>query len=92
MATKTKRTNGVGTPGSQEPVLCVEPLDANTWSDALSEDLLSLASGTRWDQRIRYVLVHPGFPVDARHNAKIRREELARWATPRVPADPRRDV
>jgi hypothetical protein len=25
--------------------------------------------------------VHPGFPVDIRHNAKIGREKLAAWAT-----------
>jgi hypothetical protein len=24
--------------------------------------------------------VHPGFPVDIRHNAKIGREKLAEWA------------
>jgi hypothetical protein len=27
------------------------------------------------------VLLHPRFPVDVRHNAKIRREDLAPWAT-----------
>jgi hypothetical protein len=25
-------------------------------------------------------LIHPGFPVDVRHNAKIFREKLALWA------------
>jgi hypothetical protein len=25
-------------------------------------------------------LIHPGFPVDIRHNAKIGREKLAVWA------------
>jgi len=29
---------------------------------------------------IRTILFHPAFPVDIRHNAKIGREELARWA------------
>ncbi|MCB9871043.1 MAG: hypothetical protein H6837_14395 [Planctomycetes bacterium] len=27
---------------------------------------------------------HPGFPVDLRHNAKIDREKLAKWAAGRV--------
>jgi len=30
--------------------------------------------------RIERFLLHPGFPVDIRHNAKIGREPLARWA------------
>jgi len=30
--------------------------------------------------RIRHFLVHDGFPVDIRHNAKIGREQLAVWA------------
>ena len=30
--------------------------------------------------RITTFLVHPRFPVDIRHNAKIGREELAEWA------------
>jgi len=29
-------------------------------------------------------LVHPGFPVDIRHNAKIGREKLAAWAQERL--------
>ena len=33
---------------------------------------------------IAHFLVHPGFPVDVRHNAKIGREELARWAEERL--------
>ena len=31
--------------------------------------------------RIAHFLRHPRFPVDIRHNAKIGREQLARWAT-----------
>ena len=31
------------------------------------------------------MLYHPGFPVDIRHNAKIRREELAVWAARELP-------
>ena len=31
-------------------------------------------------ERIERVLFHASFPVDVRHNAKIHRAELARWA------------
>jgi olefin beta-lactone synthetase len=30
------------------------------------------------------MLFHPRFPVDIRHNAKIGREQLARWAAGKV--------
>ena len=44
--------------------------------DALRTWLGSHAS----TQCVRHLLVHPGLPVDYRHNAKIQREALARWA------------
>ena len=31
-------------------------------------------------REIETFLFHPGFPVDLRHNAKIRREDLKSWA------------
>ena len=38
--------------------------------------------GERFDRTrgIHAFLIHPGFPVDVRHNAKIFREKLAVWA------------
>jgi hypothetical protein len=30
--------------------------------------------------KLEHVLMHPAFPVDIRHNAKIGREKLAVWA------------
>jgi hypothetical protein len=40
------------------------------------------------NQKFQGFLFHRRFPVDVRHNAKIRREELKRWAEARgrVPA------
>jgi hypothetical protein len=35
-------------------------------------------------ERIRYLLFHRSFPVDIRHNAKIKRELLAVWAAKRM--------
>jgi hypothetical protein len=33
---------------------------------------------------IDHFLIHPSFPVDIRHNAKIFREKLAVWAATRI--------
>jgi acyl-CoA synthetase (AMP-forming)/AMP-acid ligase II len=73
-----RRTALVGVHG--EPVICVElerPVRDRT---SLFSDLRTRASSFPHTARIERFLVHPGFPVDIRHNAKIRREELAKWA------------
>jgi len=38
--------------------------------------------GARYDhtRAIKHFIIHSGFPVDVRHNAKINRETLAEWA------------
>ena len=41
----------------------------------------ALGMGYVHTARIHDFLIHPGFPVDIRHNAKIGREKLAVWAT-----------
>ncbi len=77
---------GVGEPGNQRPVLCVE-LEKNV---AASEhgrvrgELLKIGAGFNHTETITTVLFHPAFPVDIRHNAKIGRSALAVWATPRI--------
>ena len=43
--------------------------------------LLALAKERSMTQKIQRVLYHPGFPVDVRHNAKIKRGILRDWAT-----------
>jgi acyl-CoA synthetase (AMP-forming)/AMP-acid ligase II len=79
---------GVGARGAQRPVLCVElvPGVAPGVRDRLEAELLNLGSRFAHTARVQQVLVHPGFPVDIRHNAKIGRETLARWAALRVRA------
>lgn len=72
---------GVGERGAQQPVLCVELEAGQDWSPALGEEILALANGTRWEGVVARVLHSAGFPVDARHNSKIKREELRAWAT-----------
>jgi hypothetical protein len=44
-------------------------------------ELEHIGQGHAHTGRITQFLVHPRFPVDIRHNAKIGREALAAWAT-----------
>ena len=77
---------GVGPQGRQVPVLCIEvigklsPVD----TERVHFDLLQLAQAHAITKSIRTVLFHPGFPVDIRHNSKIGREELAKWAATKM--------
>ncbi|MBF6353680.1 AMP-binding protein [Nocardia higoensis] len=74
---------GVGEPGVQRPVLCVE-VDEDHPDGADQGSVLAAvrarAAEFALTRAITDVLVHPGFPVDIRHNAKIGREQLAVWA------------
>lgn len=74
---------GVGRPGEQVPVLCVEPDPEYRHADPqiLIRELVALARQHEHTRAIRDFRVHPGFPVDVRHNAKINREQLAQWAS-----------
>lgn len=72
---------GVGEPGSETPVLCVECYVSDTNHDVIRKDLLSIAASHDLTAGIQIVLFHPAFPVDIRHNAKIFREKLKAWAT-----------
>jgi olefin beta-lactone synthetase len=75
--------------GTRVPVLCIE-LDPETrGKHALSEhelfdQLKSLGANFEHTKGITHFLIHPGFPVDIRHNAKIGREKLAVWAQARL--------
>jgi olefin beta-lactone synthetase len=80
---------GVGLPGSQTPYLIVEPSCAVIWKDssrrrALAEELLGRLANLALAHPIEAVLYHRSFPVDTRHNAKIHRLELARWAAAQI--------
>ena len=76
------RTALVGERGSERPVLVVQLESGSTRaSDSLIDELREL--GTRNEQAalVEIFLFHASFPVDIRHNAKIRREVLKAWAT-----------
>ncbi|MFD6396920.1 fatty acid CoA ligase family protein [Nocardia sp. NPDC060249] len=74
---------GVGAPGAQRPVLCVE-LEPGADAVAALTRLRTRATEFGTLVPIAEFLVHPRFPVDIRHNAKIGREQLARWATKKL--------
>jgi acyl-CoA synthetase (AMP-forming)/AMP-acid ligase II len=72
---------GVARNGSTEPVLCVElEKNSSTNRERLSKEILALGAARPHTKEIRKLLYHPSFPVDIRHNAKIFREKLAKWA------------
>jgi acyl-CoA synthetase (AMP-forming)/AMP-acid ligase II len=73
---------GVGKPGEQRPVLCVELEKGGEKPDLarLRAELLAMGKAQPQTQAITTILFHPAFPVDIRHNAKIFREKLALWA------------
>ncbi len=72
---------GVARNGATEPVLCVEPeKDVSIPRATLREELLALGAARPHTQAIKTILFHKRFPVDVRHNAKIFREKLAKWA------------
>ena len=75
---------GVGPAGRQRPVLCVELQPGAADTPALRERLRHEADAHPHTTRIEQFLMHPGFPVDIRHNAKIGREKLAVWAATQV--------
>ncbi|GAA4204618.1 fatty acid CoA ligase family protein [Microbispora amethystogenes] len=77
---------GVGYAGAQRPVLVVEREPGVRDDARVTAGILSVAARHPHTEGIRDVLFHRGFPVDARHNSKIRRHELARWAARRVRA------
>ncbi|MDQ3035389.1 MAG: fatty acid CoA ligase family protein [Myxococcota bacterium] len=70
--------------GRVVPVICVEPWawtrDPNEQA-RLIESLRAVASRVAHTRALEHYLLRERFPVDVRHNAKIRREELAVWAT-----------
>ncbi|GAA3579128.1 olefin beta-lactone synthetase OleC [Nonomuraea rosea] len=67
---------GVGPPGGQRPVLCVEPEPGRPRRERreIAGQVRALAP------ELGEVLFHRGFPMDVRHASKIRRAVLARWA------------
>ncbi len=75
---------GVGERGRQVPVLCVEMEPGRRFTQETARELHDLATGTRYEGLVEHFLPHDALPTDARHNSKIRREDLRPWASSRV--------
>jgi acyl-coenzyme A synthetase/AMP-(fatty) acid ligase len=73
---------GLDVPGKQLPALVIQPrakLSASAKS-ALARELRSLAAAHATTAGITRFYFHKAFPVDVRHNAKIHRLTLGKWA------------
>ena len=82
---------GVRRGGITYPVVCVEvtgdaPRDRDFGWVELEVRLALRAREFEHTRGIETFLVHPGFPVDVRHNSKIFREKLAVWADKKLGA------
>ncbi|CAK8714109.1 Long-chain-fatty-acid--CoA ligase [Candidatus Electronema halotolerans] len=75
---------GIGQPGAQQPVLVVELHEKTADERLLFSELRQLALANPLTAALETFLIHPAFPVDIRHNAKIFREKLAVWAEGRM--------
>jgi acyl-coenzyme A synthetase/AMP-(fatty) acid ligase len=70
---------GVGPPGTQQLVVVVVPAGHIRHPDLADEALADRVRG-RAGGEVAAVLTAPSLPVDKRHNSKIDRPRIARWA------------
>ncbi|MGA2062567.1 MAG: fatty acid CoA ligase family protein, partial [Thermoguttaceae bacterium] len=80
---------GVGPPDIQRPIIILEPKQRKfpktpAAKKALLDEIRRLGQTSPLTKSIDDFLLHPSFPVDIRHNAKIFREKLALWAGKRL--------
>ncbi len=72
---------GITRDGQRIPAICVELEPGATVNPAeLFAQLRALTATYPHTRPISHFFIHPAFPVDIRHNAKIFREKLAEWA------------
>ena len=73
---------GIDATAGKEPVICVELEKSQNKQEQsqLIVELVNIARSHELTKNIHQFLIHPAFPVDIRHNAKIFREKLAVWA------------
>ncbi len=82
---KVRRTALVGIKAGKEPAIVVEPLpefwpETQAQQEAFRKELREMALQSPLTASITTFFFHRSFPVDARHNAKIFREQLQEWA------------
>lgn len=72
---------GIQRRNNTQPFICIEKSTTSKISKyKLFYDLRLIAKNNKQTQDINNFLIHKSFPMDIRHNAKIFREKLARWA------------
>jgi len=71
---------GIGQPGEQQPVIIVEP-ERGVDRRRLARDVRIVLDRRPDTAAVKHIFFRRRFPVDIRHNAKIRRNQLAEWAT-----------
>jgi olefin beta-lactone synthetase len=76
---------GLGERGKQRAAIVIEPASPERVAtaagrDKLVRELAALAAELPPTTPVQTVYFHPRFPVDVRHNAKIHRLTLAKWA------------
>ena len=73
---------GLGFAPDQRPIICIEmePDHQDADFELVTQELLTMAQDNPLTEQLDTFLLHPGFPVDVRHNSKIFREKLAQWA------------
>lgn len=77
---------GIGHRGAARPVVCIEleqRVARPDWSQ-IEKELLEMGAAQEQSSGIKDFIVHPAFPVDIRHNAKINRALLREWAAKRL--------
>jgi acyl-CoA synthetase (AMP-forming)/AMP-acid ligase II len=66
---------------SVTPALAIERIDGDTqMNPAFKLELEALAQSSFYTRMITDFFLHPSFPVDVRHNIKIDRTKLSKWA------------
>jgi acyl-CoA synthetase (AMP-forming)/AMP-acid ligase II len=77
---------GIGPRDDRMPAICIELADRTQTTEwaLIKAELRELGDRHPVSRGIREFLLHWGFPVDIRHNAKIGREQLALWAAQRT--------
>ncbi len=71
---------GVGPSGTQQVVVVAVPVASRRRADLADADLADRVRAKAGDVDVAAVLVVPSLPVDKRHNSKIDRTRVARWA------------
>lgn len=73
--------------GTTIPVIVIEPeKNLSIQENALLKEAERLGCASPLTEAVEHYLIHPDFPVDIRHNAKIFREKLAVWAQEQLEA------